>query len=78
MEGLLTAQELGVMLISALYKIVLGLIAMGLGFSCMLGMLKVLGISIREWGKNAEKQNLGVFFGLLSIGVCLLYGLILS
>jgi hypothetical protein len=78
MEGLLTGQEFGVLLISALYKIVLGLIAMCLGFGCMLGMLKMLGISIREWGVNAEKQDLGVFFGLLSIGVCLLYGLILS
>jgi hypothetical protein len=78
MEGLLTGQEFGVLLISALYKIVLGLIAMCLGFGCMLGMLKMLGISIREWGINAEKQDLGVFFGLLSIGVCILYGLILS
>lgn len=78
MEGLLSGDEIAVMLISALYKIVLGMIAMGLGFGCLLGMLKVLGISIREWGENAEKQDLGIFFGLLSIGVCILYGLILS
>lgn len=78
MEGLLTGDEFAVLLISALYKIVLGLIAMCLGFGCMLGMLKALGISIREWGENAEKQDLGIFFGLLSVGVCILYGLILS
>lgn len=77
-EGILSSAEFAVLLVSGGYKIILGLVAVVLGFGSMLLLLKSLGISIREWGKNAETQDLGVFFGLLSVGICILYGFILS
>lgn len=77
-EGILSNAEFAVLLVSACYKIILGLVAMAMGFGSMLVMLKCLGISITQWGKNAERQALGTFFGLLFIGICIMFGLILS
>lgn len=77
-EGILSDAEFAVMVISACYKIILGLVAMVMGFGSLLLMLKCLGISITQWGKNAERQALGTFFGLLFIGICIMFGLILS
>lgn len=75
MDEIINFADLGIMLVSALFKIFLASIAfVGVRFA-LNQMDRALGVDeIKDWIESADYQTKAIYYGLRLVGVCVLFG----
>lgn len=75
MEEIVNFAELGIMLVSVLFKMFLASIAFVCVRFAISHMDKALGIDVaKDWIENADDQSKAIYYGLRMVGVCVLFG----